>query len=350
MAVARLLLALLAAVGLPGAAPRPLLPRWFAQLETRHLPNQLPGFESRSTTLRTAPFALPAQRTLTSQMNNSSSSLVTIATQCSIERAHELAPMARTWAQRISAAVLISDGPDRALAFLLRLRQCSADVLHHVDIQLVFADTEQFARPESDARLFAATSFDDWNASASALPTFATASCGSILELGLLGDADSRQRATYAHAVPYPNNFLRNVARRGVTTLLSMVLDADMVPGPGLAAAVHAAAEEAVHAGRDTEHLAFVVPGLMTRQVHACATILHLIWPSRSRMTAFELREGVPYPATVAQLLQFWNSGDIRVRSAFRAVPADRGAAVLRSRVRQVPCADALWTVAAAQQ
>jgi hypothetical protein len=120
---------------------------WFTSLDRITIPSTTAFPES---SYRVVPYLLPATITApqmsdspsTADINGSGndtsiSDFVSIATQCSIDSAHEIARLAASWGSRISVAVL----PQRSLgvthALLLRLRECSAHVLRLVDWHLL---------------------------------------------------------------------------------------------------------------------------------------------------------------------------------------------------------------------
>jgi len=144
---------------------------------------------------------------------------VVLCTQLTPEHAPELLLASRRFAGPVSAAVLVTPGSlSWAMALLQRLRECSRPFRLHVSVHLVLINKEalygSLVDVEQQMGLFSCAMLER------GVP---------IQRKGTSGERD------YNRGFPYPNNFLRNVAREqaiGATHTLS--LDVDMVPSAGL--------------------------------------------------------------------------------------------------------------------
>ena len=248
---------------------------WVHSLPVHRLLNRVSATHP-NTSFRVAHFALPAA--------NQSPRLVSVATQCSVQHAHHLSSMATAWDGRVSAAVLVAGvGLNDAVAYLVRLRQCSASVLAKVDFHLVFSELELASvfeytpgRNKKDSikenyernRAFRLSlSLEHWIqllSTTSANHRFIQADCASVTGQGLTGLIQSP--AVYQFDLPYPNNFLRNVARAGVATLHVILLDVDMITSPRMAHIYEQSVRDRMRQG-ESSLTAFVVPCLRQTQL-----------------------------------------------------------------------------------
>ncbi len=107
---------------------------WFSKLQQVTIPDTSAYPSSK---YRVVPFALEAS------LPHKDKSLISVATQCSVDFAHEVLQMARHWRARISLAVFALKGVGVTHQLLARLRQCSYDMESYVDFHIVFVDGPQ---------------------------------------------------------------------------------------------------------------------------------------------------------------------------------------------------------------
>ncbi|KAG7157100.1 Beta-1-4-glucuronyltransferase 1-like 4 [Homarus americanus] len=133
---------------------------------------------------------------------------LTLVTQCSFTRLQRLPPLASHWQGPISIAVFALSGEVQAVVQTFHLlRKCYPEVRANVTFSLVFplnSPTSPHLTPTTDAT-----------------------PCDRIF-------SSARQPNYDFKGVQYPNNLLRNVARKATITRLMMVVDIDMIPGEGL--------------------------------------------------------------------------------------------------------------------
>lgn len=133
---------------------------------------------------------------------------LTLVTQCSLARLHHLPPLAKHWQGPVSIAVFALSGEVQAVVQTFHLlRKCYPEIKENVTFSLVFplnSPTSPHLTPTAD-----------------------TTPCEKIfLEI---------HQANYDFkGVQYPNNLLRNIARKATNTPLMMVVDIDMTPSLGL--------------------------------------------------------------------------------------------------------------------
>ncbi|GBP90126.1 Beta-1,4-glucuronyltransferase 1 [Eumeta japonica] len=163
----------------------------------------------------------------------SASRRVCLATQSSIERLHELLPIAAHWSGPISVAVFVAGDELRSLrAFAVWLRRCRPDVYTRLAVHA--------ATPVE--RPFVPGPISAW-----------ALDCGSRpLPPGERHTDTVAWRARH----PYPQNHLRNLARRNCHTPYVFLVDVDIVPSRGMAEALDAFLEHAPHCPM----CAYVVP------------------------------------------------------------------------------------------
>ena len=226
------------------------------------------------------------------------SGALTLCTQASTAALPSLVALAEAHAGPVSAAVFVAErSPSVALAAIALLRRCSAAVRRHVTFHLVFinqapAQQQHYSLeglPPAASPLASRRLWPDSLACSSLrgrqhLPEAAPGSLAARLGFG---GARAGAAENYALSAAYPNNLLRNVARRGSRTRFMAVVDVDLVPAQRSAAAVARAAEEARRRGMDLSKTAFVLP-------------------------AFEMAEGRAPPADRDALLAMLASGAAR--------------------------------------
>ncbi|XP_067138083.1 beta-1,4-glucuronyltransferase 1-like [Centruroides vittatus] len=142
---------------------------------------------------------------------------VSLVSQSSINHLHYIHPLSLRWHGPISIAVfsLAKDIPI-AVEAILHLRRCFPAIRHNTSFHLVYPlnSPSDIMSPSSSS------------SSSSSSQLLILDSCESLLEkLKSYGAGEN-----YAFGIPYPNNLLRNVARRNAMTEFVFVIDIDMVP------------------------------------------------------------------------------------------------------------------------
>ena len=149
----------------------------------------------------------------------SNKSLVCLATQSSVEKLHSLAQVANHWSGPISAAVFAAGEEefDVLLTYIAYLRQCVAGVMERVSFHLVLPKDKMPAGVKAD--LTNLESFD----------------CLKPEET--LNQLLKRLPPTivkWRSKNPYPQNHLRNVARKNCQNSYVFLTDVDIVPSYNL--------------------------------------------------------------------------------------------------------------------
>lgn len=140
---------------------------------------------------------------------------VCLATQSSIERLHELLRIAVHWSGPISVAVFVAGDELRLLrAFAIWLFRCQPEIYARI-------------------ALHAATPVEKPGVQGS-LPSWAKDCDAKPLPLGERRGDTLLWRARH----PYPQNHLRNLARRNCQTPYVFLVDVDIVPSKGMAGAL----------------------------------------------------------------------------------------------------------------
>lgn len=122
-----------------------------------------------------------------------------LCTQLTPEHAPELVESSSSFDGPVSAAVLVTHSLPWALALIQRLRECSRSFREHVSIHLVLVNSEP---------LYADSQFSGVS------ELMAGMDCAGLLSgQPVHADGGSASERDYARGFPYPNNFLRNVAR-----------------------------------------------------------------------------------------------------------------------------------------
>ncbi|XP_037084726.1 uncharacterized protein LOC119105362 [Pollicipes pollicipes] len=184
---------------------------------------------------------------------------VTLATQASLDRLSQLAELAERWTGPISAAVFAPD-VEHALVrtYVAYLRRCSAAVRERVTFSLLIPAAWP-ARPDT----------------AQGRPTLP---CHQPRHaLNLLLQRRPRKMLAWRERFAYPQNALRNLARKTSQTAFVYSVDVDVVPAASAARALDAFVRSDVVAG--CRRCVFVVP-------------------------TYEVEERQPFPETAAQLLE----------------------------------------------
>ncbi|XP_067012074.2 beta-1,4-glucuronyltransferase 1 isoform X2 [Anabrus simplex] len=196
-----------------------------------------------------------------------SSSLPDIAlvTQCSFNHLHRVVTLIQRWQGPISVAVFAEDHDlSEALWTIVGLRLCYSAIRHNVSFQLV-SPLPAGGRPP--------LSVPQDPAHPCQLPT----------------PSRSEQQRNYAGSRRFPNNLLRNVARRGAATEFVLVVDIDMLPSVNLR----------------QDFYDFAVKNRLFTESHREDKTVYVV-------PAFEVRETVPVPRHKAELLQLADQGHLR--------------------------------------
>lgn len=157
---------------------------------------------------------------------------VSLASHASIDQLHYLLSLTQRWHGLISISLFVATLQQLSMAVevILLLRYCNFDVRHKTSFHLVY--------PLSLTAEFNSYKGDSWKWS-------------SMLELNLysrsfvsnenckniqssIRNLIKPSSTNYNHRVPYPNNLLRNVARRYASTEYTLVIDIDLMPSANL--------------------------------------------------------------------------------------------------------------------
>ncbi|KAB7502417.1 Beta-1,4-glucuronyltransferase 1 [Armadillidium nasatum] len=136
---------------------------------------------------------------------------ITLVSQCSLSRLHLLPELAKRWEGPLSICVfLLPEEVETGIKILLLLRKCVPDLHHKATFSVVYP------------------------LGSSHQPTlklsFENVSCDEISKL-----FSKFNRSNYDFGtISYPNNLLRNVARKAVKTDYMFIVDVDMIPSEHL--------------------------------------------------------------------------------------------------------------------
>ena len=146
---------------------------------------------------------------------------VCLATQSSLDRLHWLGETADHWRGAISVAVYL-DGEEVAIfrRVIRHMRQCHPDMLANIAFHVVSAAAQ------SPPAAFPGKSWTDVTADDQ------SANCTGPAEAltWLLKERPSLSAKWESAARPYPQNLMRNVARKGCPSQYTMLLDIDVIP------------------------------------------------------------------------------------------------------------------------
>ncbi|XP_066956682.1 beta-1,4-glucuronyltransferase 1-like [Macrobrachium rosenbergii] len=188
---------------------------------------------------------------------------LTLVTQCSFGQLHHLPHLASHWQGPVSVAVFALSGEVQAVvqAFHL-LRRCYPNIKENVTFSLIFplnSPTSPHLTPTSD-----------------------TTPCDKIF-------SDTYQANYDFKGIQYPNNLLRNTAKKATTTGLMVVIDIDMVPSEGLHEAFsrYAKNNNILDENSSEEKTVWILP-------------------------AYEIKEGTAIPKTKQDLLKMREKGTAR--------------------------------------
>ena len=148
----------------------------------------------------------------------SRSRLVCLGAQTSLDRLNELIELVTTWSGPMSISVFV---PDIELALGLKyinyLRSCYPAIRRQVSFHLTYpADHPGLQDLSSDQQLD-------------------RLDCGQPKQvLDLLLEQRDEEMLSWRTSYPYPQNLLRNLAKKGCQTNYTYISDIDMVPSPGM--------------------------------------------------------------------------------------------------------------------
>ncbi|KJE94463.1 UDP-GlcNAc:betaGal beta-1,3-N-acetylglucosaminyltransferase 1 [Capsaspora owczarzaki ATCC 30864] len=201
---------------------------------------------------------------------------VTLVSQCDADHLHEAIGLAQYWDGPVSVAVFIPGNVYKALATLRQIRACHDRVRERVSFHLVYMENESVYEEVAASELPLEGACENFQDPYEEL----RANNGTAVRPKL-----QQQKAPAKYdGVPYPNNFLRNVARSGVSSTFMFVIDIDMRPSRGLRLWFLRLADKRPRASLRT---AFVVP-------------------------TFELKAGAPIPRIRQQLIDTYLQGNAR--------------------------------------
>ncbi|KAG8235908.1 hypothetical protein J437_LFUL016229 [Ladona fulva] len=227
--------------------------------------------------------------------NLSSRFSVCLATQSSLERLHTLAQVAYQWTGPISAAVFApSDEFPLTRAFIKFLRRCYPPVRERVSFHFSFPAERP---PTKRRRLGVGTDVEDvpWDESDDddrGLPKLDCRNPEAALEelLRLRRPETIRWRMKYA----YPQNHMRNLARKACQSQYVFLIDVDIIPSTDLAEKLDdfLVARPGVNGGPAHQGAASACRGL-------CAFVI----------PTYELDERVRFPKNKTDLVRLANKG-----------------------------------------
>ncbi|PNF18583.1 hypothetical protein B7P43_G06247 [Cryptotermes secundus] len=190
---------------------------------------------------------------------------IALVSQCSFNHLHHIVPMVQRWQGPVSVAVFAEDHElSEALWGIASLRLCYSAVRHNVSFQLVSPLPAGGHPPLT-------------------VPPDLLPPCqGLVLEA-------NQQKNNYAGNRRFPNNLLRNVARRGTSAEFILVVDIDMLPSFNLR----------------QDFYDFAVKSRLFTETHHEDKTVYVV-------PAFEARKTVRSPWTKAELLKLADGGHIR--------------------------------------
>ncbi|XP_014239726.1 beta-1,4-glucuronyltransferase 1-like [Cimex lectularius] len=188
---------------------------------------------------------------------------ITLVTQCSFDHIFKLVSLAKRWQGPISVALYMEeDIIPKALLKVSQLIACSQVFKENVTFSLVSPvpakNNPPLLMPEFDT--------DD--------------SCDTRVE---------EENQNYSSTNKFPNNLLRNVARRATTTEFVVVIDVDMMPNENLR----------------SDFLLFATQRGLFKKTHQYDKTVFVI-------PVFEAKDNVEPPLNKAQLLNLVETGEIR--------------------------------------
>ncbi|KAH7641814.1 Beta-1,4-glucuronyltransferase 1 [Dermatophagoides farinae] len=157
---------------------------------------------------------------------------LSIASHSTVTQLYNLDLMSRRWNGPISMAIFavtIQQIPVVVEAILL-LRYCNPFIQQRTSFHLVYP--LNFSSKLNNRQVRSLLDFLRWSEIKDSYPELdrfvSKANCGHIKEL--IDQMDKKDSKNYNHHVEYPNNLLRNIARRYSLTEYTLVIDIDLVP------------------------------------------------------------------------------------------------------------------------
>jgi len=175
---------------------------------------------------------------------------VCLATQSSLDRLHWLGESSDHWRGAISLAIYLDD--DEVGIFykvLTHMRRCHSDLLANIAFHVVSAAGQSMTLPAAFSATFASsassgssssktwTEADDGDegTSASAAQSTPVNCTGPSEALTWLLKERPSLSAKWESGRPYPQNLMRNVARKGCPSHYVLLLDVDVIPSYNMA-------------------------------------------------------------------------------------------------------------------
>lgn len=171
---------------------------------------------------------------------------VCLATQSSLDRLHWLGQVADHWRGAISVAVYLDNEEVPIFHRIIRhMRRCHPQLLANIAFHVVSADAQSFpslpvsATFSSSSSAFSGkpwTEADDGNDDSRPAPSL---NCtGPSEALSWLLKERPALSAKWESGRPYPQNLMRNVARKGCPSSYVLLLDVDVIPSFNMAEAL----------------------------------------------------------------------------------------------------------------
>lgn len=216
---------------------------------------------------------------------------VTLVTQTSIDQLHHLHISAAGWAGPVSVAVFITSVAElyEAINIITHLRACSQSVKDNVSFHFCYDQTVPGWDSVQPSRLPNLLVTGAITSGFHAPVPFIVTEQGTSMACPQ-AQVKADYTLNYRHTVPYPNNLLRNLARRMAGTSFVFVTDVDMVPSKGLRQQFLSL----VKSQMDTAQVAWVVPGT-TRPLYAHVTVMFTYQPD-CKCSAFEVQPSIELP------------------------------------------------------
>lgn len=181
-------------------------------------------------------FALTGKQFYTTAVSHN----VCLATQSSLDRLHWIAQVADHWRGAISVAVYLDDEEVHIFRRIIRhLRQCHSDLLANLAFHIVSSDIQSLMTAAFSSSLDLTNPFwtgDDRDDAAehSSRPLAGNCTGPSEALTWLLKERPSLS-AKWESGRIYPQNLMRNVARKGCPSHYVLLLDVDVIPSFNMA-------------------------------------------------------------------------------------------------------------------
>ncbi len=175
---------------------------------------------------------------------------VCLATQSSLDRIHSLTEMADHWRGAISIAVYL-DGDEEVLLFrriVQHLGRCHPDLFANIAFHLVSAPTQQIPSPAAASAGSSSTSTSATWPEDEGLPSGSRPLDPGSIRLNCSGPSTGLDWLLNGHpslsakwastSRLYPQNLMRNIARKACPSQYVLLLDVDVIPSYNMAEAV----------------------------------------------------------------------------------------------------------------